>query len=278
MLGRLTPTCRVRGLGQGCGRHGRHYCPTRQVRLRGAPGRVAYALGAVMARTATGTIAPRPRSLGARRRRTAPAPTRPGRPHRRARPPMSHARRDLRRARRPGSQRACPSCSTATTRTPATPVRLAVGRRPAADLPRGRRWTECATAGGRDRGGRRRRARPPDPRRRGGRRPAGWGCASSSRTRSIDCPPILVLTGRPQDAWLATWSQADLAVPHPLDPVALAEAVAELARAAAERGAEPCSGHRPPARASHLAGPASPRCSPAQDLARARPRGRWTRS
>ena len=37
-------------------------------------------------------------------------------------------------------------------------------------------------------------------------------------------------TGRPQDAWLATWSRADAAVPHPLDPGALAEAVAGLAR------------------------------------------------
>jgi hypothetical protein len=41
---------------------------------------------------------------------------------------------------------------------------------------------------------------------------------------------VLVLTGRPQDAWLATWSRADFAVPHPLDPVAVAEAVAGLAR------------------------------------------------
>ena len=32
-------------------------------------------------------------------------------------------------------------------------------------------------------------------------------------------PAVLVLTGRPQDGWLAAWSQADLAVPHPLDPI-----------------------------------------------------------
>ncbi|MDQ1482813.1 MAG: hypothetical protein QOF35_889, partial [Actinomycetota bacterium] len=31
-------------------------------------------------------------------------------------------------------------------------------------------------------------------------------------------------------AWLAAWSQADLAVPHPLDPIAVAGAVAELGR------------------------------------------------
>jgi len=46
----------------------------------------------------------------------------------------------------------------------------------------------------------------------------------------FQCPPVLVLTGRPQDAWLATWSRADLAVPHPLDPIAVAQAVADLAR------------------------------------------------
>src|SRR6185312_6039610 len=44
------------------------------------------------------------------------------------------------------------------------------------------------------------------------------------------CPPVLVLTGRPQDGWLAAWSQADLAVPHPLDPISVAAAVAELGR------------------------------------------------
>jgi hypothetical protein len=41
---------------------------------------------------------------------------------------------------------------------------------------------------------------------------------------------VLVLTGRPQDGWLAGWSLADDAVPHPLDPIAVAEAIAGLAR------------------------------------------------
>ena len=36
------------------------------------------------------------------------------------------------------------------------------------------------------------------------------------------------VTGRPQDAWLATWSRADAAVPHPIDPLLLAEAVNRL--------------------------------------------------
>jgi len=39
-----------------------------------------------------------------------------------------------------------------------------------------------------------------------------------------------VLTGRPQDGWLAGWSLADDAVPHPLDPIAVSEAIAGLAR------------------------------------------------
>jgi DNA-binding response OmpR family regulator len=58
----------------------------------------------------------------------------------------------------------------------------------------------------------------------------GLGLCRQLKNEIFDCPPILVLTGRPQDGWLATWSQADLAVPHPLDPVALAGAVAQLGR------------------------------------------------
>ena len=41
---------------------------------------------------------------------------------------------------------------------------------------------------------------------------------------------LLVLTGRVQDNWLATWSRADAAVSHPLDPIELAEAVIRLLR------------------------------------------------
>ena len=56
----------------------------------------------------------------------------------------------------------------------------------------------------------------------------GMGIAKQMKDEIYDCPPILVLTGRPQDAWLATWSRAEAAVPHPLDPVQLAEAVIRL--------------------------------------------------
>jgi len=58
----------------------------------------------------------------------------------------------------------------------------------------------------------------------------GMGIAKQLKDEIYSCPPILVLTGRPQDAWLATWSRADAAVPHPLDPLQLAEAVVRLLR------------------------------------------------
>lgn len=47
-----------------------------------------------------------------------------------------------------------------------------------------------------------------------------------------DCPPTLVLTARPQDAWLATWCEADAFLPAPYDPRQLQEAVAGLLRGA----------------------------------------------
>ena len=58
----------------------------------------------------------------------------------------------------------------------------------------------------------------------------GMGLAKQLKDEITDCPPILVLTGRPDDAWLARWSQAEAAVPHPIDPIRLGEAVAELLR------------------------------------------------
>lgn len=58
----------------------------------------------------------------------------------------------------------------------------------------------------------------------------GMGIARQLKDELYRCPPILVLTGRPADAWLATWCRADGAVPHPIDPGQLAEAVAELLR------------------------------------------------
>lgn len=58
----------------------------------------------------------------------------------------------------------------------------------------------------------------------------GMGLCRQAKDEIFRCPPVLVLIGRAQDAWLATWSRADAVLPHPLDPVAVAEAVTELAR------------------------------------------------
>jgi DNA-binding response OmpR family regulator len=58
----------------------------------------------------------------------------------------------------------------------------------------------------------------------------GMGIARQLKDEIYNCPPLLVLTGRPQDAWLATWSRADAAVMHPLDPMQLADVVIRLLR------------------------------------------------
>lgn len=113
-------------------------------------------------------------------------------------------------------------------RTTREKVRLAIGRRPAADLPRVE-YLEVAThaaviraldAGGIDVAVLDGEAVPS----------GGMGIARQVKEEVYEAPPILVLIGRPQDAWLATWSRAEAAVVHPLDPMALASAVAELMR------------------------------------------------
>ena len=58
----------------------------------------------------------------------------------------------------------------------------------------------------------------------------GMGIAKQLKDELATCPPILVLTGRPDDAWLASWSRAEAAVPHPIDPIALGRAVTGLLR------------------------------------------------
>lgn len=58
----------------------------------------------------------------------------------------------------------------------------------------------------------------------------GMGLCRQLKHEVYDCPPVVVLTGRPQDAWLAAWSYAERAVPHPLDPLVLARAVADVVR------------------------------------------------
>ena len=58
----------------------------------------------------------------------------------------------------------------------------------------------------------------------------GMGIAKQLKDEIYGCPPLLVLIGRQQDAWLATWSRADAAVLHPLDPIQLADVVIKLLR------------------------------------------------
>ncbi|MEZ0367284.1 hypothetical protein ACAG26_26800 [Mycobacterium sp. pUA109] len=58
----------------------------------------------------------------------------------------------------------------------------------------------------------------------------GLGIAKQLKDEVATCPPILVLTGRADDAWLASWSRADAAVPHPVDPIRLGQAVLGLLR------------------------------------------------
>lgn len=107
-------------------------------------------------------------------------------------------------------------------------VRLAIGRRPAADVPLVE-IVECAT-------------QPAVIKRLdsgdidvavldGEAVPAGgMGICRQAKDEVHNCPPVLLLIGRRDDRWLANWSRADAVVAHPIDPVVLAEAVADLMR------------------------------------------------
>ncbi|WP_046471023.1 DNA-binding transcriptional response regulator [Allosalinactinospora lopnorensis] len=109
-------------------------------------------------------------------------------------------------------------------------VRLAIGRRPAADVPKVE-FLECATA--------------PGVLKRledtslgvdvcvfdGETTPAGgMGVCRQVKDEIFQGPPVLLIIGRRDDGWLAAWSRADKVITHPIDPVALAESLAELMR------------------------------------------------
>ena len=68
-------------------------------------------------------------------------------------------------------------------------------------------------------------------------RPGGMGLCRQLKDEIFDCPPVLLITGRADDAWLATWSRADAAVPHPVDPISLPGVVAALLRQRLGQGA-----------------------------------------
>ena len=58
----------------------------------------------------------------------------------------------------------------------------------------------------------------------------GMGVCRQLKDEIFNCPPILVLIARPQDAWLAHWSKADTVVVAPVDPFELAHASCYLIR------------------------------------------------
>lgn len=107
-------------------------------------------------------------------------------------------------------------------------VKLALGRRVAADLPPVR-FIETAThqaaeaamdAGGIDAVILDGEAAPL----------GGMGIAKQYKEEFADCPPILLLVARKDDVWLATWSLADAVVPSPIDALTLPDTVADLLR------------------------------------------------
>ena len=58
----------------------------------------------------------------------------------------------------------------------------------------------------------------------------GMGVARQLKDEVFNCPPVLLITGRREDAWLAAWSRAEASVIHPIDPFTLANTVADLLR------------------------------------------------
>jgi hypothetical protein len=61
----------------------------------------------------------------------------------------------------------------------------------------------------------------------------GMGIARQLKDEVFNCPPVLLITGRREDAWLAAWSRAEASVIHPIDPFTLANTAANLMRSRA---------------------------------------------
>ena len=112
-------------------------------------------------------------------------------------------------------------------------IELAVGRRPASDVGR-LEYVEAATepdviatvdAGGVDLCILDGEAWPA----------GGMGISRQLKNEIADCPAIIVVLGRRDDRWLATWSQCDATLAHPLDAVEAADVVADVLRRRAGR-------------------------------------------
>src|ERR1700689_20265 len=76
-----------------------------------------------------------------------------------------------------------------------------------------------------------RSALPPPPPPRG--RWLSGAVSRQAKDEIYPCPPALLVIGRADDRWLATWSKADAVISHPIDSVALARELAVLMRARA---------------------------------------------
>jgi len=56
----------------------------------------------------------------------------------------------------------------------------------------------------------------------------GIGLARQLKAELDEPPPVLLIVGRRDDAWLATWSRAEAVTAHPIDAVRITEAVVDL--------------------------------------------------
>lgn len=107
-------------------------------------------------------------------------------------------------------------------------VRVGAGRRPAKDVEISG-WRECATAAA--------VVEAVEAERYDllildgeAAKVGGMGLARQLKNELFDCPPIIVLTGRAADGWLAAWSEAEAAVPLPVDPLVLTNTIADVVR------------------------------------------------
>lgn len=56
----------------------------------------------------------------------------------------------------------------------------------------------------------------------------GMGLCRQLKDELDDAPPVLLVVGRRDDAWLATWSRAEAVVPHPIDALQITDAAVSL--------------------------------------------------
>lgn len=61
----------------------------------------------------------------------------------------------------------------------------------------------------------------------------GMAIAKQLKQEIFHCPPILLLIARPQDTWLAHWSEADDVLEMPLHPRRVQEKIAALLKGVA---------------------------------------------